>query len=187
MKEYLFRGFHPNEHGITTITLNGRQIKGEWIEGYYTELPYGSLGATIFSNDDEVVCEDTKSYIIKVFSKQHSNYSSSNPLQVIECEKYEVIPETIGQYSLLKDTNGKKIFEGDILHIKVGHGECVVGKAIVYFDENIVQYRVRGIRPYAYDSEMGDIYRESDFAHIDRFEVIGNIHDNPELLEAQEC
>lgn len=80
------------------ILFRGKRVdNGKWVEGYYTELPCGSLGATIFSNDDELVCEDTGSYIIKVFTKQHTNYSNSNPLQVIECEKYEVIPETVGQ------------------------------------------------------------------------------------------
>lgn len=99
---------------------------------------------------------------------------------------HEVIPETVGQYTGLTDKNGTKIFDGDILYIKIGHGECVVGKAIVCFDEKVVQYRVREIRPYAYDSKVGYKYRECDFSHIYSFEVIGNIHDNHELLKGEE-
>lgn len=34
MREILFRGFHPDENGTTTITLNGKKIKGEWVFGY---------------------------------------------------------------------------------------------------------------------------------------------------------
>lgn len=92
---------------------------------------------------------------------------------------HEVNPETIGQFTGLTDKNGKKIFEGDILYIKASHGiECVVGNAIVYYDKELFQYRVRSTKPF------GIIY--CDFTHIDRFEVIGNIYDNPELLKAVE-
>jgi hypothetical protein len=105
------------------ILFRGKRVdNGKWVEGYYTELPCGSLGATIFSNDDELVCEDTKSYIIKVFTKQHTNYSNSNPLQVIECEKYEVIPETVGQYTGFRDDQGVRIFEGDIINVHYDDG-----------------------------------------------------------------
>lgn len=144
MKEILFRG--------------KRKDNGEWVEGYYTELPCGSLGATIFSNDDELVCEDTKSYIIKVFTKQHTNYSNSNPLQVIECEKYEVIPETVGQFTGLTDKNGKKIFEGDIVY------------------NGVFKAQIELINGHF--SPFG-----SDTFFADECEVIGNIYDNPELLE----
>lgn len=150
MREILFRG--------------KRLDNGEWVEGYYTELPCGSLGATIFSNDDELVCEDTKSYIIKVFTKQHTNYSNSNPLQVIECEKYEVIPETVGQFTELTDKNGKKIFEGDIMQLCSACYPC-----LVYWDGKSWAWKQNGKR------------REIDLTR-EKMDTIGNIFDNPELF-----
>lgn len=35
MNKILFRGFHPDNNGATTITLNGEKIKGEWVYGCY--------------------------------------------------------------------------------------------------------------------------------------------------------
>lgn len=80
-----------------------------------------------------------------------------------------VIPETIGQY-VCTDKNGTKIFEGDIL--KFTYNEE---------DENPVFYSVewkndRACFGYA---ETEDKMLEVDALHC---EVIGNIHDNPELL-----
>lgn len=150
MREILFRG--------------KRLDNGEWVDGYYTELPCGSLGATIFSNDDELVCEDTKSYIIKVFTKQHTNYSNSNPLQVIECEKYEVIPETVGQFTGLTAKNGKKIFEGDIMQLCSACYPC-----LVYWDGKSWVWKQNGKR------------REIDLTR-EKMDIIGNIYDNPELV-----
>lgn len=161
MREILFRG--------------KRLDNGEWVEGYYTELPCGSLGATIFSNDDELVCEDTKSYIIKVFTKQHTNYSNSNPLQVIECEKYEVIPETVGQFTGLTDKNGKKIFEGDIVKgdLGLGYGDNENHIAYIEYQEDGMSFCLVEIL----EEDFGKCAEISD-----DLEVIGNIYDNPELL-----
>lgn len=157
------------------ILFRGKQVdNGEWVEGYYTELPCGSLGATIFSNDDELVCEDTTSYIIKVFTKQHTNYSNSNPLQVIECEKYEVIPETVGQFTGLTDKNGNKIFEGDIVK------SCFRGETDK--EPMAVEFRIerRGWFPFACGDGCGCC--EVDTYPPEYTEVIGNIHDSSELL-----
>ena len=82
-----------------------------------------------------------------------------------------IIPETIGQYTGLTDKNGTKIFEGDIL--KFTHNKE---------DENPVIYSIewkndRGCYGYA-ETEYKLI--EIDVLHC---EVIGNIHDNPELLK----
>ena len=169
-----------------------RKDNGEWVEGYYTELPCGSLGATIFSNDDELVCEDTKSYIIKVFTKQHTNYSNSNPLQVIECEKYEVIPETVRQFTGLTDKNYKKIFEGDILKIVSSVKGRLVENTRFFESEKRIDYAVvlqddktGGYRLNVYNK--GKYKRNSEFTRGNLIcyeaEVIGNIYDSPELLE----
>ena len=167
MKEILFRG--------------KRVDNGEWVEGYYTELPCGSLGATIFSNDDELVCEDTTSYIIKVFTKQHTNYSNSNPLQVIECEKYEVIPETVGQFTGLTDRNGKKIFEGDIVKEWSSHWKTPL-KTEINIYKVVCEYlgSLQLIRKTEYGENSTLLNRRSVV------EVIGNIYDSPELLEELE-
>jgi uncharacterized phage protein (TIGR01671 family) len=144
------------------ILFRGKRVdNGKWVEGYYTELPCGSLGATIFSNDDELVCEDTKSYIIKVFTKQHTNYSNSNPLQVIECEKHEVIPETVGQFTGLCDKNGRKIFEGDIVESPNG-------------TQGFIEWQNAEC---AFLVDIGDDWQTMDDCP---YEVIGNKYDNKE-------
>lgn len=77
----------------------------------------------------------------------------------------EVDPETVGQYTGLTDNNGTKIFEGDIVEFKEENGEIV-------YDEKQAMFIVN------FDTWC------TDFDHIYPFEleIIGNIHDNPELL-----
>ena len=74
---------------------------------------------------------------------------------------------TVGQYTGLTDKNGKKIFEGDILK-----GIC--GMHIVFFDERFACFDWREIKGKPTENFSG-------FA--DEYEIVGNIHDNPELLE----
>ena len=85
-----------------------------------------------------------------------------------------VDPETVGQSTGLKDNNGKEIYEGDILGWMwggVGQGDGTPAKSEVYFDR--YKFAVRTGR-----TSFG--WKLSQAA-----EVIGNIHENPELLEGK--
>lgn len=178
-----------------------RKDNSEWVYGYYTELPVGSLGATIFSNDDEIVGEDTASYIIKVFEKQHSNYSNGKPLLVIECENYEVIPETVGKYTSLTDKNGTKIFDGDIVqYLTYDDFDC---QSVVKFgkykqDGSGGEYGAKKCLGFYVEVDnftcpdwcenepeyFSNYLKQQNILEIaNECEVIGNIHDNPELLK----
>jgi uncharacterized phage protein (TIGR01671 family) len=81
----------------------------------------------------------------------------------------EVIPETVGQFTGLTDKNGERIFEGDI--VKGAWGTVFV----VYYDECYFQFRAKKADSYAREI---DYYGDSN-----EIEIIGNIHDNPELLK----
>ena len=101
-----------------------------------------------------------------------------------------VIPETVGQYTGLTDKNGVRIFEGDILRgfeypfCSNINGEFNYFAEVVWFNDSSAfgiytfknpKSNVRGI------SEGNTDYLE--YFNADKWEVIGNIHDNPELLE----
>lgn len=85
----------------------------------------------------------------------------------------EVIPETVGQYTGITDKNGTKIFEGDIVE-RFWLGEKHI--YIIGYDNDIASFIGKDIcsenfTTFNYDACM--------------FEIIGNIHDNPKLLEEQ--
>lgn len=161
MREILFRG--------------KRTDNGEWVEGYYYKAKY--------CRTDDKLCD----YITIPYIEQ-CNLPNSH---------YIVNPETVGQYTGLKDKNGTKIFEGDIIRYSDSGeyemyleslecpeeydginfenmwtiDEVVYGTATNYpaFDLNRHDWEVNGLSNL---SESGCYF----------YEVIGNIHDNPELL-----
>ena len=108
-----------------------------------------------------------------------------------------VIPETVGQYTGLTDKNGKKIFEGDIIRFNNQVGSIVyergcfgigIDKAIRYKRfEDYVEEKTNncysGVRNDNFIS-LFEIYWNcnNENNQIDEIEIIGNIHDNPELL-----
>lgn len=156
---------------------------GEWVEGFYTQLPKPSLGATIVARGD-LCAEDVADYIIVNTSKQHSNFSNAYPLEVVECEQYEVDPETVCQYTGLKDKNGRKIFEGDVVK-GVAYSIDFIGY-IVWIDEIAgfgVRYFNKRREPTAWENSsiLKAIQRWKQPNEF-QAEVIGNIFDNPELV-----
>lgn len=95
--------------------------------------------------------------------------------------EFEVVPETVGQYTGITDDNGKKIFEGDILGITNDDPDYdYITK--VYLDCDTLCVDVQG-QDYDYTSIGFAIEIWDD--ECDQVEVIGNIYDNPELLEVR--
>lgn len=87
----------------------------------------------------------------------------------IDCIKVDV--STVGQYTGLKDENGKKIFEGDVLAC----GDSKVPSQILW-NEKWGGWAVKNLK-------RNEFHRLD--IHFNRYigEIIGNIYDNPELLE----
>lgn len=89
---------------------------------------------------------------------------------------HEVIPETVGQYTGLTDKNGKRIFEGDIVSTDITRPYN-----IVEFRDGCFMFNCNDGGEDYYDI-MLPILREPQ-TQYEYGEVIGNIHDNPELMK----
>ena len=98
-------------------------------------------------------------------------------------------PETVGQYTGLHDKNGKRIFEGDIIRSCNGKHEAITVIKYGDYRPNMIfgMFAFFGHEPK--QSAYG-LYCEGEeqcmiFDSPKLLEVVGNIHDNPELLEVE--
>lgn len=148
------------------IRFRGKRTDNrEWVEGY-------------------LFCCQNQTYIIREMIK-------NNPAMK------EVDPETVCQYTGLDDKNGRNIFERDIVKLLLPNGEIryfrvsiknVVRKVLCHpdFDDKFSKVEITGVVFEWNGYELFpcvDTYGVPDYKMM---EVIGNIFDNPELLEGGE-
>ena len=117
-------------------------------------------------------------FLVKMFGAYHIIDKDD------ENTAYEVIPETVGQYTGLKDKNGNRIFEGDILHIaKIADGLGGYYQPPLDYPVNVVVKW--DLCAWIWETLCEDkryISFPDAWCHYE-CEVIGNITDNPELLD----
>ncbi len=90
--------------------------------------------------------------------------------------KRSVDPSTVGQYTGRIDKNGKRVFEGDIIRLRNGIPGYDVG--VILWDDNDQAYLI--VKGPAEKVMLDDF---GNYGRPEYYEVIGNIHDTPELLE----
>ena len=115
----------------------------------------------------------------------HSRFGKAYIIGISKTERIdgtEVIPETVGQYTGLTDKHGKKIFEGDIILFEdesptnYEYHDCTemrCGEVRLDDGEFHLTNRIA--------VEMGDLIYDGKLDGV----IIGNIHDNPELLKGK--
>lgn len=97
----------------------------------------------------------------------------------VEYVVIQVAPDTIGQFTGLLDKNGKEIYEGDIVKWTMTQNEVTEDGGYREYDSDEIG-EVEWCKDALYVGEycaVGFSYESEDYA-----EVLGNIHDNPELL-----
>ena len=139
------------------ILFRGKRLQGgDWVEGYFFK-----------SDINKRVRESGKATLI--FTPDCDTF-----ITVPECHNsFMVVSDTVGQYTGLTDKNGKRIFEGDVAKVLQGKDKDI---AYVGFENGA----------FMLYPKTGNIYERTlwEYWYNDwDVEVIGNVTDNPELLE----
>ena len=93
-------------------------------------------------------------------------------------ENYKVSPSTVSQFTSLYDVSGKEIYEGDILRF----GNSPSGVCEVKWNETLAAFCIR----FYFENELGS-RPLGEWQNCEKnIAIIGNIHDNPELLKGGE-
>lgn len=151
---------------------------GEWVKGYYL-------------HDD--ICN--KSYIFPrdSYANESDKVGEEGCLHLLA---FEVDPSTICQCTGLPDKNSKKIWENDITRLVLPNGEVryfkvsfkkVVREVVCHpdFDDDVAKVELNAV---CFEWNSYDLFPCVDVAGISdvaKMAVVGNIFDNPELLEGE--
>lgn len=142
------------------ILFRGKRLNnGEWV--------YGDL-----RHRGNKVAIDGDIKISKSLAREIRPLHSTKSTQKIMREIFPVDPATVGQYTGLVDKNGKKIFEGDIVEGYDFNAED--GYGVVQWNEGAFEVVGHDLVGSFHENYWGK-----------GFEVIGSIHDNPELLKEE--
>ena len=139
------------------ILFRGKMDNGEWV--------YGSFCMDALEQFNGLCGVDG---FIRLYDKAKG-----------KMQTYEVDRESVGQYTGLKDKNGKRIWEGDIIDASAEWWDASgpAGHSSPIIPVEWCEYYC-GFDPFAnYDCDCGV------FIYANNCIVIGNVHDNPELLE----
>lgn len=136
------------------ILFRGNKVaNGEWVEGYYN---YISEGEGTYDREQHFIQTEYKG-------------------RFGMC--WEVNPDTVGQFTGMYDKNGRKIFEGDIVRTKFGR-LCIVR----WFSSPMYScWDLKAIETTSNLAFPRPVY--TDLYKKDNLEIVGNIYDNPELME----
>lgn len=96
-----------------------------------------------------------------------------------DANRHEVDPTTVGEFTGLKDKNGKEIYEGDVIRSPLSEDKTRPHR-IFYHTGNAAFMGALVDR-----KELCYLRLDQDWIYKFGKEVIGNIHDNPELIEKQ--
>lgn len=147
------------------ILFRGKKLdNGEWVEGAY--FKHDTVKTCLSSDDPK------PKYLI--LQDGFCDWGFEPPIHGVAVD-----PATVGQYTGLT-ANGKKIFEGDIGRYRQTDGAKRNGAPILCTGKVVYNAETAS---YAVDSRDDAGCKYFDYFPIKDFEVIGNIHDNPELME----
>lgn len=147
------------------IVFRGRRIKdGKWI--------YGNLADYSMKVFNTII--EKKVLFSNIVSFATDNFG----FVVDDCA---VDPATVGQFTGLLDRNGKEIYEGDIITVKGRYPRVVLWDKMMWALMPTEYYHDEVFWVMNLQHPGVDWWEE--FA--DEFEIIGNIHDNPDLLNGK--
>lgn len=142
------------------ILFRGKQVDSkEWI--------HGSLITGVFTRGGQDI-----PYILSPYKAEYDCFEDFYEENGI----YEVDPETVCQYTGLTDKNGRKIFEGDYISCKQYVGGNQISRCVE------LGYVEMKHGAFGLHRKQGYYRPFKDWLEDYKYEVIGNIFDNPELI-----